>query len=244
VAADTCTFAHGMSGAVGQGYGENLCMGHGSITQCIDNWYNEIDFVTDWSNPANNPSGTIGHFTQMVWDTSLRLGCAICESKRIYVCQYDPPGNYQGSYGKHVSKPSECGGGGAAELSDVAIAFIVLGSITLVGVIGWVAASFFGPESWGMAEKNAAIGKAVYSALRYVHWKLRAACFFCWTATFSPCGIFWMEDTTKDSVYFLCNAAARADVEGRDATLDNLARLMTVQLSERAAKATAKEGRV
>lgn len=241
VAARTCTFAHGMSGAVGAGYGENLCMGHATITACVTAWYDEIDDVTDWSNPENNPTGVIGHFTQMVWDESLRLGCAICESQRIYVCQYDPPGNYIGSYGDHVHEPSTCpaGAGGAdgEELGAVAITFIVLGCLALVAALAWIAASIFGPESWDMAGKNEAIGKALYSGLRYMHWKLRSLCFFCWTGTYSPCGIFWMEDTTKDSVYFLCDAAASADASGRDATLSNLALLMSVRLAERAANA-------
>lgn len=49
----------------------------------------------------NNPgwSSATGHFTQVVWRTTTRLGCAYnpnC-SWRTYVCQYAPPGNIIGT---------------------------------------------------------------------------------------------------------------------------------------------------
>jgi len=40
-----------------------------------------------------------GHYTQIVWSTTERVGCAmaICSDKsQVWVCNYDPPGNYRG----------------------------------------------------------------------------------------------------------------------------------------------------
>lgn len=40
-----------------------------------------------------------GHYTQMVWEESRNVGCAIvvCPNKaQIWACNYDPPGNYIG----------------------------------------------------------------------------------------------------------------------------------------------------
>jgi pathogenesis-related protein 1 len=51
-------------------------------------------------------SGAVcGHYTQMVWKTSRRVGCAVVKCSRgmasfqagtLVVCEYDPPGNYVG----------------------------------------------------------------------------------------------------------------------------------------------------
>jgi hypothetical protein len=49
-----------------------------------------------------------GHFTQLVWDTTTRLGVGLAKSstgRNIVVMKYDPPGNYVGQYTKHVHKP-------------------------------------------------------------------------------------------------------------------------------------------
>lgn len=39
-----------------------------------------------------------GHYTQVVWANSGNLGCAMatCGSGRVWVCNYDPPGNWAG----------------------------------------------------------------------------------------------------------------------------------------------------
>jgi hypothetical protein len=46
----------------------------------------------DWSNPRYQP-GT-GHFSQIVWKSSSKVGCAVskaCEYK-TFVCNYNPAG--------------------------------------------------------------------------------------------------------------------------------------------------------
>ena len=50
----------------------------------------------------------LGHFTQLVWDTTTRLGVGLAKSstgRNIVVMKYDPPGNYVGQYTKHVHRP-------------------------------------------------------------------------------------------------------------------------------------------
>ncbi|MCB1190121.1 MAG: hypothetical protein H7A23_11055 [Leptospiraceae bacterium] len=79
-------------------YGENLAWASGqhlSPQDVVDDWYNEIK---DYDYASNSCSGVCGHYTQVVWRDSQRLGCgyASCGNSEIWVCNYDPPGNYSG----------------------------------------------------------------------------------------------------------------------------------------------------
>ena len=50
----------------------------------------------------------LGHFTQVVWKSSQRLGIAKAKSSSgwTYVCaSYDPPGNYAGQFTANVPPP-------------------------------------------------------------------------------------------------------------------------------------------
>ncbi|KAK6036935.1 hypothetical protein COOONC_25560 [Cooperia oncophora] len=44
----------------------------------------------------SRPNMPIGHYTQMVWQNTYKLGCAIewCDDMTYGVCQYSPSGNY------------------------------------------------------------------------------------------------------------------------------------------------------
>ena len=47
----------------------------------------------------------IGHFTQLVWDSSTKLGCGVAKSASggtYVVSRYRPAGNYRGRYTQHV----------------------------------------------------------------------------------------------------------------------------------------------
>nr|VFK38092.1 MAG: pathogenesis-related protein 1 [Candidatus Kentron sp. SD]VFK42840.1 MAG: pathogenesis-related protein 1 [Candidatus Kentron sp. SD] len=59
------------------------------------------DEAANYDYPTNTcgPGKVCGHYTQVVWRNSKQLGCAmaLCPDKgQIWVCNYDPPGNYIG----------------------------------------------------------------------------------------------------------------------------------------------------
>lgn len=68
---------------------------------CVKSWYDEIS-TYDYTSPGFS-SGT-GHFTQVVWVSSNKLGMGLGFGKKsswnAYYCvaQYSPPGNYAGQY--------------------------------------------------------------------------------------------------------------------------------------------------
>lgn len=72
----------------------------------LNMWYKEIGLYS-YSNPRF--SSKTGHFTQMVWKDTQRVGCASSKSKktgRIYiVCNYYPPGNVIGKFNENVQLP-------------------------------------------------------------------------------------------------------------------------------------------
>ena len=83
----------------GNSYGENLHFCYSSSGICVtgykasESWYSEVSKY-DYSKPGFT-SG-IGHFTQMVWKGSQKIGCgAACNEKNnCYVtCNYSPAGN-------------------------------------------------------------------------------------------------------------------------------------------------------
>ncbi|XP_044269926.1 uncharacterized protein LOC123014738 isoform X4 [Tribolium madens] len=89
-------------------YGENLfCMTSSnpkvavSGKEPVDAWYGEIKDHTFGTEPTSLASG---HFTQVVWKTSAKLGVAFAKSggRVVVVANYDPPGNYVGNFSKNV----------------------------------------------------------------------------------------------------------------------------------------------
>jgi hypothetical protein len=86
------------------GTGENLWMGTRgafSYEAMAGRWAGESrDFVPGVF-PAVSRSGNwenVGHYTQMVWPTTTRVGCAVASNARndILVCRYSPAGNIDG----------------------------------------------------------------------------------------------------------------------------------------------------
>jgi pathogenesis-related protein 1 len=84
----------------GHRYGENLFIGtHGR--------FRALDAAKAWESEKPLYDGGVltrsnwkpaGHYTQMVWRSTRRLGCgeSMCKGMLIVVCNYDPPGNYIG----------------------------------------------------------------------------------------------------------------------------------------------------
>jgi hypothetical protein len=92
-----------------KGFGENLhyitSERHYSCDEVVKRWYNEIKDY-DFANPSRTSNRPTGHFTQVVWRETLKLGCAQHyseKSDRVYtVCNYYPPGNYLSSMRENV----------------------------------------------------------------------------------------------------------------------------------------------
>ena len=100
------------------GWGENLAMmggvgsgPAGSAQQAVDLWESELMCYTfgPFQSGTNatcssecSRYGGCGHYTQVVWRKTQRLGCGVGEctsgssKKAFWVCNYDPPGNYLG----------------------------------------------------------------------------------------------------------------------------------------------------
>ncbi|MBI1209074.1 MAG: SCP-like extracellular [Azospirillum sp.] len=81
-------------------YGENLAWAQGkrlSAAEVVGLWAGERK---DYDHARNRctPSAVCGHYTQLVWAKTRAVGCAVatCGDSEIWVCNYDPPGNYLG----------------------------------------------------------------------------------------------------------------------------------------------------
>ncbi len=68
-----------------------------------DNWYNE---VAHYNYDHGGFSMETGHFTQVVWKNTAKIGAGIAyngdRTKAYVVAQYTPPGNYEGQYQENV----------------------------------------------------------------------------------------------------------------------------------------------
>lgn len=102
--ADQCVWQHSGN----QSYGENLAMatsGYQSVGQMVQNWYDEI---SSYDFGAGQYSDQTGHFTQVVWRSSTKLGCGVasCNGNDLLVCNYAGPGNTHGQFQQNV--PPRC----------------------------------------------------------------------------------------------------------------------------------------
>lgn len=98
-----------------QRYGENIYAAFSSrsapttpAADVVAGWSGEIAcythglfYETDYCDMACATamySNGCGHYTQVVWRETERVGCgrSTCENTEIWVCNYDPPGNYIG----------------------------------------------------------------------------------------------------------------------------------------------------
>lgn len=85
-------------------YGENLFIGSGNRApaDAVDGWGSEKAMCGYQDQPVSRAQRCpVGHYTQMVWRDSRKLGCGITHTSRgrsrtVWVCRYDPPGNFIG----------------------------------------------------------------------------------------------------------------------------------------------------
>ena len=86
------------------GQGENLWMGTRgafNLDQMVGAWASEGRMFRRGQFPQVSRTGSwedVGHYTQMVWRGSTRVGCALRSSSRndYFVCRYSPAGNVMG----------------------------------------------------------------------------------------------------------------------------------------------------
>ncbi|NWW12493.1 GLIP1 protein, partial [Oreocharis arfaki] len=101
-----------------RGIGENIWTGSSSaftVEGAITAWYNEVDLYTY---DTNRCSKVCGHYTQVVWATSYKVGCAVhfcpkvayisIRNAALFICNYGPPGNYPAHPYKTGEACSEC----------------------------------------------------------------------------------------------------------------------------------------
>ncbi|NXG46628.1 GLIP1 protein, partial [Psilopogon haemacephalus] len=110
--AEKCKFKHNiylkMPGKVHPSFtpvGENIWTGTArifSVEKALKDWFDEVrsyDFST------NSCTGMCGHYTQVVWAESFKVGCAVHFCRTVedfpgllgaahFVCNYGPAGNY------------------------------------------------------------------------------------------------------------------------------------------------------
>uniref|UniRef100_A0A671VPC7 Cysteine rich secretory protein 2 n=1 Tax=Sparus aurata TaxID=8175 RepID=A0A671VPC7_SPAAU len=98
--ADKCTQGHSSEDIrKRKNFGENLYMSSGPSDwdSVIQSWYDEVNFWK-YGVGATKKKEAVGHYTQVVWATSKKIGCgmATCPNakyKYYFVCQYSPAGN-------------------------------------------------------------------------------------------------------------------------------------------------------
>ena len=81
-----------------RGLGESMTMvlnGEIAPQQVVAGWVSESK---SYDLERNSCSDVCGHYTQVVWGDTRKVGCALARGveKEIWVCEYAPPGNYIG----------------------------------------------------------------------------------------------------------------------------------------------------
>lgn len=90
--------------ATRRGLGENLWMGTRDYFRpatMVGAWASERSMFSPGNFPAVSRTGNwadVGHYTQMIWPATQRVGCAIAKSASadVLVCRYWPSGNVDG----------------------------------------------------------------------------------------------------------------------------------------------------
>jgi len=102
IAADwaaACVFEHSTGET-----GENLAAYSYEVepAEVVDGWFSEIAYY-DYASNSCEAGQACGHYTQVVWRDTLRVGCAVqaCDLEGFgrgdfWVCEYDPAGNWVG----------------------------------------------------------------------------------------------------------------------------------------------------
>ena len=106
--ADRCNYGHNAGrGPRGENVAANAPPGSLSASSAVSKWAEEVaDY--DYSSNSCAAGKDCGHYTQIVWRDTTRVGCAhrTCSTNSpwgadypvwdFWVCDYEPPGNYIG----------------------------------------------------------------------------------------------------------------------------------------------------
>jgi pathogenesis-related protein 1 len=81
-------------------YGENLFEmrgGKSTAAEVVEKWMSEAANF-DYKSNRCRKGAMCGHYTQVVWRNTKEVGCAVAGkgTREVWVCDYDPPGNYVG----------------------------------------------------------------------------------------------------------------------------------------------------
>ncbi len=101
-----CQFMHSNTAGLGENLYASAPAGRGMSTDPVNSWAAERADYTYASNSCA-PGKACGHYTQLVWRASTRLGCGMqmCTQNspftsfptwELWVCNYAPPGNVSG----------------------------------------------------------------------------------------------------------------------------------------------------
>lgn len=107
---DGCLFKHGNPTVSSPPYsyiGQNLyarTSGY-NVTLAVQSWFNEVSFYT-YNNNTCQTNKVCGHYTQVVWAATDRVGCGITfcptlstlTNAYFIACNYGPGGNYIGTW--------------------------------------------------------------------------------------------------------------------------------------------------
>ncbi|CAN6984960.1 unnamed protein product [Brassica rapa subsp. trilocularis] len=93
-----CSMEHSSGGP----YGENIAWSSGNLSgvEAVEMWVKE-QFDYDYGSNTCAWNKVCGHYTQVVWENSVKLGCAKvrCNNGNTFItCNYDPPGNWVGEW--------------------------------------------------------------------------------------------------------------------------------------------------
>lgn len=85
-------------------YGENIYAiygGQANGRQVVNNWATEARYFVNGVFPNVSTTGNwvdVGHYSQVVWASTTQVGCGMAQTgnQQIWVCNYNPPGNFSG----------------------------------------------------------------------------------------------------------------------------------------------------
>ena len=80
-------------------YGENIfATGPGATpSSVVAEWASES---RNYNYTSNSCNGDCGHYKQLVWRSTRKVGCAMAHNnqREVWICSYDPPGNLRGGW--------------------------------------------------------------------------------------------------------------------------------------------------